>query len=312
MPHVGWGGDSDAFLVNGALIFRFPRHPSARRALAVEACLLPQLGPRVGLPIPRFRYVAQDVTDEGDTAGSTEGPLFVGYPAIPGAPLAPNLFPAIAADPATRERMAAQLSAFLAGLHTVPIEQAIACGVEAPARSVREQITHRYAVVRSNVYPVLADDERRYLDRLFASFLDAPRHFGWPPTICHGDLTSDHILHVPANGVSSAGAVSVVRPGDETQPPGIAGIIDFGDVCIGDPAGDFVWRFEYGDAFFGRVLDHYSLPVGDASAFARVVGFRYQLMPTTEIAYGLATGTPGYVEEGRRLLRNNRHRFGEA
>ncbi len=52
LPHVGWGGDSDAVLVDGALVFRFPRSEEVARGLAVEVCLLPDLAERAPLPIP--------------------------------------------------------------------------------------------------------------------------------------------------------------------------------------------------------------------------------------------------------------------
>lgn len=274
LRHTGWGGDSDAVLVDEALVFRFPRTATVAQSLAVECCLLPELAARVPLSIPRFQYVARDET--------TGLPRFVGYPLIPGAPLTAESFAALASEAATLERAAALLGGFLSALHRLPIERVAACGVEPPAISIREQIAIRYATLQERVYPALRADERAYLNRLFAVYLGDPAHFGWSPTVCHGDLTSDHIL--------AAGRT-------------ITGIIDFGDLCVGDPAGDFVWRFEYGDAFFRHVLAHYDAPVGDVAAFARVVGFRYRLMPTHQIAYGLATASATDVAEGRALLR---------
>src|SRR5438128_2204732 len=108
LPHIGWGGESDALLINDGYIFLVPRWPEAARALAVDICLLPKLAPRVALPIPSFQYVSYD-----QAAGM---PLFVGYLAIPGQPLIPTLFQAIAPDEPTMERMASQLGAFLSGL----------------------------------------------------------------------------------------------------------------------------------------------------------------------------------------------------
>ena len=88
LPHPGWGGDSNAFLVDGALVFRFPRGPGVAEALATEVCLLPRLAPRAPLRIPDFRYVAYASrehsgtdTDPADGAPARV-PLFVGYPVI--------------------------------------------------------------------------------------------------------------------------------------------------------------------------------------------------------------------------------------
>ncbi len=135
------------------------------------------------------------------------------------------------------------------------------------------------------VYPALDPAEREVLERLYSAFLGDPRHFLHAPALCHGDLSSDHILCVP--------------PGTR----GIEGVIDFGDVVIGDPTGDFVWGFEYGADFLERVLDHYSVPLPDRAAFARVVALRYTLMSVNQIFYGLETGNSAYISEGREALR---------
>jgi aminoglycoside 2''-phosphotransferase len=296
LPHVGWGGDSDALLVNDALVFRFPRRPEVAEALAVEVCLLPALAPRMPVAIPDFRYVAYPPAHDASEAASlgpttsARRPLFVGYPTIEGEPLTPAVFETVAAEPALVERMAAQLGGFLSALHTFLPEPARACGVPAPAASIYDRVARQYAFWQARVYPSLEADERRFLDRLFAAFLGDARHFRQGPVLCHGDLTSDHILFAPSRG------------------QGIAGIIDFGDVCFGDPAGDFVWRFEYGDRFFERVLAHYRAPLHDPEAFARVVAFRYQLMAVAEIAYGLEIGNADYIAEGRQRLREHMHR----
>lgn len=265
LSHTGWGGDYDAFLINGRDIFLFSRHPRAARVLAVERRLLPRLAPRVALPIPSFRYIAPDAP--------MAPPRCVGYAAIPGEPLTPTLFQRTATTGSILGHMADQLGAFLSGLHSCPLWVAEECGLSGPALSPLEQVSQSYHDVRVGVYPVLGSGERHFLDRLFAAFLADVRQAPWPPTLCHGDLTSDHILIDPSNGGH------------------ITGIIDFGDVCLGDPAGDFVWRYAYGDAFFRRVLACYRAPMGDGEAFVRRVVHRYHLIAIVEIAYGLETAT---------------------
>jgi hypothetical protein len=156
--------------------------------------------------------------------------------------------------------------------------------LEAPTPPA-EQVAQRHRDARAQVYPLLQPRERAFLDRLFAAFrADAQAH-PWTATLCHGDLTSDHILVEPAH------------------PDQISGIIDFGDLCLGDPAGDFVWRYEYGESFFALVLAHYRGPRGDRAAFLRRVSYRFQLMPVIEMAYGVETGNETYIEEGRQRLR---------
>jgi hypothetical protein len=83
----------------------------------------------------------------------------------------------------------------------------------------------------------------------------------------------------------------------------ISGIVDFGDLAIGDPAGEFTRRYEYGEAFFRRVFAHYDMPLSDVEAFSRVVSFRWRLMAAGEVDYGLQTGNAAYIAEGRAQLR---------
>lgn len=276
LPHLGWGGDSDAYLVDGTHVFRFPRTPEIARALEVEICFLPQLAPRVGLPIPQFEYVARD-PDTGQLQ-------FVGYRCLPGDSLTPETFAAIERDVDLVDRFARQIGAFLTGLHTTPLEVARACGVPDPAGTRRQQVEQQFARVRQRVYPVLEDAEQHYLDGVFQALLQDDDHFSWPHTVCHGDLSADHILI--------------------TGTLDIGGIIDFGDLCIGDPAGDFVWTARYGEDLLRRILGHYRGPVEDHTALARVAALRFATVPTIEIAYGLETENAAYVEEGKAALRS--------
>ena len=58
-------------------------------------------------------------------------------------------------------------------------------------------------------------------------------------TVIHGDLTEDHILLDPRRG-------------------SIAGVIDFADAAIGDPAQDFAFLWSYGDWVAKCAVDHYA------------------------------------------------------
>ena len=270
LPHPGWGGDSDAWLIDDRWIFRFPRTPEVARSLAVECRLLPRLAPRLALAIPRFVHVARDTADQ---------PSFVGYPAIPGEPLRRETLDV--AGPEVAARLAEQLGAFLTALHEFPLAEAIACGLSSP-EDPRIAMERRFDRVRAIAFPVLEPDERRRLTARFEAYLADSRHFLYAPTLCHGDLGGDHLLY---DAGSSA----------------LTGVIDFGDACVGDPAGDFTWRAEYGEDFFRAVLRHYRAP-RDGSLPVRVA-FLISLLPLIELMSGVETGRQDYVEEGRSLLR---------
>lgn len=270
LPHPGWGGDSDAFLVDHRWIFRFPRSCDVQQHLAVEVCLLPRLAYRVRIPIPRFSYVV--LGDDGL-------PRFVGYAAIPGEPLRRSDLERL--DRCAFDSLSRQMGRFLRVLHETPVEEAMACGVEPPSGDARDRWEQRRADLRRHVFPLLAADERRWVEQRFNAFLADPRLYDARTTLCHGDLTGDHILYDAATNR--------------------LGIIDFGDVCIGDPAGDFVWRDEYGEDFFRAAQTHYGHPE-DATLPDRVA-FCLDRLPLAEISYGVEIGREDYVAEGSLRLR---------
>jgi aminoglycoside 2''-phosphotransferase len=270
MPHPGWGGDSDAWLVDKRWIFRFPRSAEVARRLDVEICLLPRIASSVPLRIPRFGLIARDAS------GLT---IFVGYKAIPGEPLRREALQALSS--AAVERLAKQLGDFLRALHATPIDVAAACGVAPPVHSPRALVERQLLRVEATAFPVLSADERAWVERRLQETLADPAQLAYALVLCHGDLSADHILYDP----------------DNQQ---LTGIIDFGDVTIGDPAGEFTWRSDYGERFFELVLAAYG-PTD--RAVADRVTFRIDCLPLIQIEYGVQTRRPEDVEEGRRLLR---------
>ena len=56
--------------------------------------------------------------------------------------------------------------------------------------------------------------------------------------VIHGDISDDHML-------LAAGAEA------------LAGVIDFGDACLGDPAYDLTFFFAYGEAAMARLIEFY-------------------------------------------------------
>ena len=272
LPHVGWGGDSDAWLVNGALVFRFPRTPAVAAQLAVEACLLPALTPSLPLRIPDFEYVARDA--------ATSLPIFVGYLAIAGEPMTPALLNERGPADQDASTLASSIAGFLTALHGWPVEQARACGVAEEREPERT-----YALfdrVRDRVYPLLAPALRAWTDHLFGDALADPRLWDHTPALVHGDLSADHILFDRATRT-------------------LAGIIDFGDMAVGDPLGDFVGLAPYGKAFLEAVLAAYARPLGVA-ARDRLAFYRRRL-PFIALAWGAENGDQGALDHGMALLR---------
>lgn len=273
LPHIAWGGDSDAWLVDGTLVFRFPRTPEVAAQLAVEAGLLPALAPTLPLPIPHFAYVAR--------AADTGMPLFVGYRAIAGEPLTPATYAALGlGGSAVAATLGAEIGRFLAALHAFPVEAARALGVQ----EVREPDHTRdlFERVRERVYPLLAPAQRRWTDHLFHDYLANPRLWSFEPALVHGDLSGDHILF---DGATRS----------------IAGIIDFGDVAVYDPAGDFAGLAHYGDACLSAALATHGWPPG-STAPERLAFYRRRV-PFIALAWGAEHGDETAVSAGLAALR---------
>ena len=222
---LGAGVDSDAYLVNGEWVFRFPKREAASMALAREIALLPNLAERLPVQVPYFEYVGEQA--EGEL-------LFVGYRLIPGKPLTPELFEALSHE--AQERVLATLAEFLEIVHAFPIADAQMAGVE--HLSTRKLVADLWKRVRSEVLAQLSPADGRAVSSLIEQFLNDPYNFSNAPRLLYADFAPEHILYD--------------RDADE-----ISGIIDWGDMAIGDPDYDLTYLYQdYGAAFVERLLVH--------------------------------------------------------
>lgn len=275
LPHAGWGGDSDVWLVNGDMIFRFPRTDEMAVQLGVEACVLPRLAPTLPLAVPAFRYIARDV--------SGGPPQFAGYPLIRGEPMTPALLDGLGYAGAGRGELAKALGGFLARLHAFPLADARACGV-AGAMSEPDRTHNLYERVRASVYPLLTPALRAWSDHLFGDALAQPGLWDYTPALVHGDLSDDHILFDRAAHT-------------------IAGIIDFGDMGVGDPLGDFAGLAPYGEAFLGAALAAYTLPGALGPRARERLAFYQRRQPFIALAWGAEQQNEAALAAGQAHLR---------
>ena len=220
------GQFNDVLLVDGNLVFRFPRSGRAAALLRAETALLRALRGRLPLPIPDPTYVGAD-PGSGRLA-------FVGYRLIPGEPLKPGTLAAIQ-DEATLQRLAAQLAAFLRALHGLPADE---LGLALPAADGRDAWARLYGRCQAELFGFMRPDAREAVARRFEAFLADPSHFAYRPVLRHGDFGGGNILYDAA-----ARAVS--------------GVIDFGAAGLGDAAVDLAALAGYGGAFLERVFAAY-------------------------------------------------------
>jgi aminoglycoside 2''-phosphotransferase len=215
------GEDHLVLVLDGRLVFRFPRHAGHPTGLARELAVLAALKGRCDLAIPDYRYVAPT----GD---------FAGYPLIVGDELTPERFAALKAS--AQATVLEQVAAFLTAMHGLDLADAPAADAAdwphdgTPADYAAEGRTRRLPPIRA-AYPDLAGAIEVFYERL------AQRPAA-PVRLLHGDLTADHLLLHP----------------DGRR---LAGVIDFGDTEFGDPAHDFAYLWSYGAAAFERVWAAY-------------------------------------------------------
>jgi aminoglycoside phosphotransferase (APT) family kinase protein len=209
---LGEGWDNAAFLVSGEYVFRFPRRTVAAPLIAREIAILPMLAPHLphAISAPHFA---------GTPTALYPWP-FAGYRSFRGRPLS-----AIHLDDAAFERVAADLGIFLSALHRIDPAPAIAAGLpedEIGRLDHTERISKldaRFAALSS---AGLIRETATLLDCLNGIAPAGPRRDRL--CIVHGDLYAKHIF-VDKDG-------------------GVRGVIDWGDIHLGDPAIDVSVAFE--------------------------------------------------------------------
>jgi aminoglycoside phosphotransferase (APT) family kinase protein len=263
----GW--DNTVLLVDETWAFRFPRRAVTLPAFRRESAVLPQIAPLLPLPIP----VPELIGTDDDPADPWP---FTGARLIPGQELADALL----ADDA-RVDAASAVGAFLRALHAPTTRTAV--NVELPRDPMHRG--HPQARMQST---------RETLDQLVTSqvwtrdpavdtlLADADR-LGPPtgePVLVHGDLHARHLL------VDAAGRAS--------------GVIDWGDVCLADPAVDLSLAYA---AFAGparaALLAQYGTVGPDQELRARALALRISAFLA---AYAAAEDRPPLLAEARAAL----------
>jgi aminoglycoside 2''-phosphotransferase len=223
------GGDHVLLIVDDRFAFRFPRRDT--HDLTLEIAVLERLRDRAVPAMPSYDYI--------DPNGR-----FGGYPFIAGSPLSPARFAALSA--LSRDAMLAEAGQFLSELHSIQAATVVPDNqwprAWTAAQYAERGLTMRLPELASRM-PAIAS----ILDEFYMAYRrDQPKAL----VVVHGDLVGEHILI-------------------DERSESLSGIIDFGDVALGDPAQDFLGFWAYGaDAAFGAV-DHYRPASPDAGLLAR-------------------------------------------
>lgn len=135
-------------------------------------------------------------------------------------------------------------------MHAFPVANALECGT-----IVNDQRLHfqeLLEITRTTLYPVIV--EHAYIEALFHDYLSRENNFVYTPVLLHADLSADHIFIDPATHR-------------------LKGIIDFGDVCIGDPDFDLMYLYAYplAEGFLEQLLPYY--PHSSTAALIKKLDF---------------------------------------
>jgi aminoglycoside 2''-phosphotransferase len=207
---LGEGDFYRAYLVNHEWVFRFAKHAAALQSLKKEYCLLPQIAGLVTLEIPLPEIVSFET-----------GKTFSAYRFLAGDSLSPEVYLSLGAE--ERTRCARQVAGFLNQLHSVEITLARDCGV-----GVCDYVSQYSALLeeaRGHLFEMLAEPERLFIEAALGDYLASDNAVNFQPALLHGDLSPEHLIF-------------------DEEKSAVSGVIDFGDVMIGDAAWDLLWLYE--------------------------------------------------------------------
>jgi aminoglycoside phosphotransferase (APT) family kinase protein len=256
--------------VGGSWAFRFPRRAVALPGVRREIAVLPRIAPLLPLPVP----VPEVVGSDGDPE---EAWPFTGARLLPGQELAGSGLAEEARVPA-----AAATGDFLRVLHSAEVRAAV--DVELPVDPLgRGTPASRLAQTRAVLAELVGTGVwggdpgvDAVLDR--AAELDAPRGV---PVLVHGDLHARHLLVDPAGRAT--------------------GVLDWGDLCLADPALDLSLGFA---AFSGAARAAFLAAYGPVDAErelrARALAVRLAALLAR---YAVAVHAPALLAESLASLR---------
>lgn len=265
---LGAGWDNTAYLVNGGIVFRFPRRQIAVPLLEVERRLLPGIASHLPLPVPIPQFHGQP--DE-----RFPWP-FTGYQFLPG-----RTASAASLDDSQRIRAAEPLARFLRALHGLPVEEMRACGAP-PDTLGRLEVARRAARSRERLNKLALLGLVENAEEI-AAWLKAAREPKAPPRLAlvHGDFYAAHLLV------------------DDAKRP--CGVIDWGDVHLGEPALDLALVFGFLPPLGRTSFEATYGAIDDESG--RLARFKALEIALALMLYGCEAAKPDLLQEGQMALR---------
>lgn len=219
---IGEGDNSTAFLINKNYIFRFPKRKEVKRQLKKEIDVLPKIRTLLNVEIPAFDFISINLN-------------FVGHKSISGEFLSKETYNSLSNK--KQVKIQKSLALFLTQLHKINSPALKDYNLEIV--NYREEYLHNLKDAKKLIFPNIKRSNREIITQAFNEYLNNKNNFNYKPALIHNDLSTDHILFKKKNSV-------------------ISGIIDFGDLAIGDPDYDLMHFLNYfGEGFILKLLKFY-------------------------------------------------------
>lgn len=261
---VGEGWDNFIFLVNQAFIFRFPRREIAVPLLKNEINILPFLSTHLPIAIPKPIYI-------GKPSDKFPWP-FVGYTYIKGVPAGEAQL-----NENQRIALAKPIAHFLKTLHEIPIQEAMARGIKLDEMD-RLNIAKREPKLRHHLSQ-LADRGIIQDPTVYYRFIPQKNSNEVKHALLHGDFYFRNFLVIEDR---------------------LSGVIDWGDVHIGNPAMDLTIAFTFLPMEGRRIFFEYYGKVDEHTY--KIARFRALYAMAMLTVYGVETSQLPIIKEGKRSL----------
>ena len=264
------GGSHRVFEVNGFLVFKFP-HGSDGNLLTIEQQICHHLKSALSLPIPDYCFYSEGIP-------AFPRPI-AGYQKLPGIALETHT-----PQPSQLRILAPQIARILSELHSMSINPHLQELLDPfHVEHYHSQLKDLFRDIQQHVVPLLSPEETDWTKTLFREFLNDESCWQYNPSLVHGDFDSSNILYHPCRAK-------------------IAGIVDFEESGVGDPAWDFCClQAEFGPEFLEEILKNYTAPVDNT--FQKRITFHGKRTLFHEILYDIECNDNEFLNHGLERLK---------
>ena len=215
---IGW--DYYIVVLDNRLIFRFAKDKLAHKILADEIDFLKFLQGKVKLKIPNYCYISRDKS-------------FVGYETIPGEHFMPWVYHKYVPKK-NKLAMAKQLGEFISTMQATPIKKI----KNSTIKNAHLKIYNIEPKVYQDLWLKFNQADKNFARKFFA-IRKKYNKYKYQRVLVHGDLWKENVII-------------------QHDYKRLAGVIDFSDRHLGDPAQEFAGFWDYGPQFVKNVYKNYT------------------------------------------------------